>query len=39
MSSTLFYNICVFGYAAALFLYIFNLAWKKASVLLPRRSF
>lgn len=32
MSSTLFYNICAFGYAAALFLYIFNLAWKKARV-------
>lgn len=32
MSSTLFYNICAFGYAAALFLYIFNLAWKKAKV-------
>jgi ABC-type transport system involved in cytochrome c biogenesis permease subunit len=32
MGSTLFYNICAFGYAAALFLYIFNLAWKKASV-------
>jgi ABC-type transport system involved in cytochrome c biogenesis permease subunit len=32
MNSTLFYNICALGYFAALFLYIFNLAGKRAKV-------
>jgi ABC-type transport system involved in cytochrome c biogenesis permease subunit len=32
MSSTLFYNLCVAAYAVALFVYIANLALKKAKV-------
>ncbi|MFZ9888443.1 MAG: cytochrome c biogenesis protein, partial [Myxococcota bacterium] len=32
MGSTLFYNLCAAGYATALFLYIFNLAGKRARV-------
>ncbi len=32
MSSTFFYNLCVIGYALGLFIYIANLAFKKAKV-------